>query len=227
MKKRTFIVALIICMVAIIGIGSLAYFQASKNLTNYFAVAGVSDPTDPSATINPDDLFSIKLEETDITKNDSTKTETGNTYTGILPGDTLKKDPTVTNTGKYDAWVRVKVTVTDAADWKAACAKHGITDLATIFNGYDATKWDREIAEDNYDQTNNTLTYTYYYRTKVAPGGTAKLFDSVTIPAVFDIEDMASLATFQLNIVGEAIQADNTGETAQEAFAEFKYTAAP
>lgn len=226
MKKRTFIVALIICMVAIIGIGSLAYFQASKNLTNYFAVAGVSDPTDPSATIKPDELFSIKLEETDI--RDGGKTETGNTYTDILPGVTLKKDPTVTNTGKhFDAWVRVKVTVTDAEDWIAACQKHGITDLATIFNEYDATKWDREIAEDVHSVTNNTLTYTYYYKEKVAPEGTAKLFDSITIPAVFDIEDMASLATFQLKIVGEAIQADHTGETAQKAFKEFLYPTAP
>lgn len=221
MKKRTFIVALIICMVAIIGIGSLAYFQASKNLTNYFAVAGVPNPTDPTATIDPTALFSIKLEETDITKNDNTKTETGNTYTDILPGDTLKKDPTVTNTGKYDAWVRVKVTVTDAADWKAACDKHGITDLATIFNGFDAELWDREIKEDV--EKDNTITYTYYYRTKVAPDGTAKLFDSVTIPKQLDVEDMASLATFQLKITGEAIQADNTGETAQEAFKEFLY----
>ena len=220
MKKRTFIVALIICMVAIIGIGSLAFFQASKSLTNNFAVAGV-DPNDPSATIDPNALFSIKLEETEF--RDGGKTETGNTYTDILPGTNLKKDPTVTNTGMYDAWVRVKVTVTDAADWKAACAKHGITDLATIFKEYDATKWDREIAEDVYDQTTDTLTYTYYYKEKVAPNGTAKLFDSVTIPKQFDIQDMASLATFQLKIVGEAIQADNTGETAQEAFVEFLY----
>lgn len=219
MKKRTFIVALIICMVAIIGIGSLAYFQASKNLTNYFAVAGVSDPTDPSATIKPDELFSIKLEETDI--RDGGKTETGNIYTDILPGDTLKKDPTVTNTGKYDAWVRVKVTVTDAADWEAACAKHGITDLATIFNDYNDQLWKRDPNEDV--KKDNTITYTYYYRTKVAPDGTAKLFDSVTIPKQFDIQDMASLATFQLKITGEAIQADNTGETAQEAFKEFLY----
>jgi len=224
MKKRTFIVALIICMVAIIGIGSLAYFQASKSLTNYFAVAGVVDPTDPSATIDTEKLFSIKLEETDI--RNGGKTETGNIYTDILPGDILKKDPTVTNTGEhFDAWVRVKVTVTDADDWKAACAKHGITDLADIFNEHDETKWDREIAEDV--EENNTLTYTYYYRTKVAPGESVKLFDSVTIPAKFDINDMASLATFQLQITGEAIQADNTGDTAQEAFEEFLYPTAP
>lgn len=223
MKKRTFTVALIVCLVAIIGFGSLAYFQASKNITNYFAVAGVDDPTDPEATIDPDTLFSIKLDEIDITGENNARTETGNTYTGILPGDTLEKDPTVTNTGKYDAWVRVKVTVTDAAAWQAACEKHEITDLEDIFIGFDATKWDRELAEDKADTALDTLTYTYYYKAKVSANGTAKLFDSVTIPASFDIKDMASLATFQLKITGEAIQADNTGDTAQEAFENFLY----
>ena len=217
MKKRTFILAVVICMIAIVGFGSLAYFQSSKSLTNYFAVAGINDPTDPTETIDPNDLFSIKLYETDITKEDGARTETGNVYKDIMPGDTLTKDPTVTNTGKYDAWVRVKVTVTDAADWTAVCTKHGITDLATIFNGFDATKWDREIAEDGIGT--DTITYTYYYKTTVAPNGTAKLFDSITIPAVLDVEDMAALSTFQLQIVGEAIQAANTGSTAQAAFA--------
>ena len=219
MKKRTFILAVVICMIAIVGFGSLAYFQSSKSLTNYFAVAGINDPTDPTETIDPNDLFSIKLYETDITKEDGARTETGNVYKDIMPGDTLTKDPTVTNTGKYDAWVRVKVTVTDAADWIAVCDKHEITDLTDIFNGFDATKWVREIDEDKLDTTNNTLTYTYYYRTTVAPEGTAKLFDSITITAVLDVEDMASLSTFQLQIVGEAIQAANTGSTAQAAFA--------
>lgn len=214
MKKRTLILAVVICMIAIVGFGSLAYFQSTKNLTNYFAVAGITDPTDPSETIDPDDLFSIKLDEKDILSEG--RTETGNTYTEIMPGDTLTKDPTVTNTGKYDAWVRVKVTVTDATDWTEVCAKHGITDLATIFNGYVPANWDREISEDVTES--DTITYTYYYKTKVAPEGTAKLFESVTIPAVLDVEDMAALSTFQLKIVGEAIQADNTGDTAQEAF---------
>ena len=99
------------------------------------------------------------------------------------------------------------------------CGKHGITDLTNIFNGYQADKWDREIAEDKLE--NNTLTYTFYYKTKLAPNGEATLFESVTIPSVFDVDDMSKLATFQLKITGEAIQAANTGDTAQKAFEKF------
>lgn len=223
MKKRILTIALVICLVAIIGMGSLAYFQANKDLTNFFAVAGVEDPKDPNATIDPDELFSIKLDEKDITVKDG-RTEEGNVYTDILPGMTLEKDPTVTNTGKYESWVRVKVTFTDAADWAEVCEKHNIkiAALPTIFNGYDSAKWTFATAETVMDKENNTLTYVCYYNGKVAAGESVKLFDSVTIPAAFDVEDMASLATFQIKVTGEAIQAANTGASAQEAFKLFK-----
>ena len=221
MKRRTFALALALCLLLIIGFGTLAYFQSSKNLTNYFAVAGIVDPDDPdatidpNATISPDALFSLKLDEE---KNDKSgeRTEEGNTYLNIMPGDTLKKDPTVYNTGKYDAWVRVKVTVTDATDWIAVCRKHSITDLTKIFNGYKAADWVRYPEEDV--KKNNEITYTYYLKNKLAANQQATLFESVTIPATFDVNDMAALATFQLKITGESIQAVNTGDTAKEAF---------
>lgn len=223
MKKRVFTVALVLCLVAIIGFGSLAYFQTSKNLTNYFAVAGITDPTDPEETIDPNELFSIKLDEINIntTTGFGARTEEGNTYTDILPGTKLTKDPTVTNTGKYDAWVRVKVEVTDYTAWAAACAKHNITDLSSIFGGHDAKAWSRGQADESYNQTTDTYTFVYYYNDKVAPNGKVTLFDSVTIPAEFDIDDMVSLSTFQLNITGEAIQAANTGDNAKDAFCNF------
>lgn len=222
MKKRILIVALVVCLIAIVGFGSLAYFQSSKNLTNYFAVAGITDPNDPDETIDPEDLFSIRLDEENMDKNSGTaRTEEGNTYAGILPGDTLDKDPTVTNTGKYDAWVRVKVEVTDYNAWAAACKKHGIDDLAEVFNGHDAADWSRGQLDESHDVKTDTYTFVYYYNDKVAPGGTATLFESITIPAEFDIDDMVSLATFQIKITGEAIQHANTGDNAKDAFRNF------
>ena len=221
MKKRIFIVALAVCLIATIGFGTLAYFQSNKYLTNYFAVAGVDDPTDPDVTISPDALFSITLDETDITKNDKSRTESGNTYTGILPGDTLIKDPTVTNTGKYDAWVRVKVEVSDFTAWQTACAKHGITNLTDIFKGHEESEWLQGQIDFVEDKQNDTATFVYYYYDKVKPGDSVRLFESITIPAAFDVKDMASLATFQLKITGEAIQAANTGDNAKDAFRNF------
>ncbi len=221
MKKRVFTVALALCLAAIVGFGTLAYFQSQKQVTNYFAVAGVTDPTDPDATINTDELFSIKLEETVV--GGTGKTETGNTYTDILPGDVLVKDPTVTNTGKYDAWVRVKVVISDAAAWQTACAAHNITKLDAIFGGYDETKWTR-YDDPVKDTAADTLTYVFYLNdpltaaTGTAAAGSATLFSSFTVPGVFTVEEMSALATFNIEITAEAIQVRNTADNAKDAF---------
>lgn len=219
MKRRTFALALALCLLLIIGFGTLAYFQSSQNLTNYFAVAGIENPKDPQATIDPNALFSMKLDEDDITSTDeSVRTTTGNIYKDIMPGDTLYKDPTVYNTGKYDAWMRVKVTVTDFAAWSRICASHGITDLTEIFGGYDATDWSRFEGDDIVDAKKDEYTYVFYHNAKLAEDQSATLFETMTIPASFTVQDMADLATFQLKITGESIQAQNTGDTARAAF---------
>lgn len=220
MKRRTFTLAVVICLLAIVGFGSLAYFQASKNVTNFFAVAGINSPTDPTETIDPDKLFSIKLDETDV-RDANVRTEEGNIYENILPGTRLVKDPTVTNTGKYDAWVRVKVEVSDYTAWATACTKHGINDLSAIFDGHVAADWARGEADEGYDAATDTYTFVYYFNDPVAPNGTATLFEAVVIPAAFDLEDMVSLSTFQIRITGEAIQVANTKDNAKEAFRTF------
>lgn len=220
MKKRAFAVALVVCLIAVLGFGTLAYFQASGDLLNKFFVAGY-DPNNPDVPVDPETLFSIKVDEEDILNGG--RTEDGNTYTDLMPGMTLKKDPTITNTGKYDAYVRVIITVTNANAWQTACAKHGITDLADIFNGYVDADWTRDPAEDKADATADTITYTYYYNASVAPGASATLFDSLTIPEQFDVYDMSSLTKWELQIVGEAIQSKNIeAANAQEAFGLWK-----
>ena len=213
MKKKLLITAALICVIALLGVGTFAYFQSQKNLTNYFAVAGVSDIYDDDATVNANQLFSIRLDESVYQA--AGRTEEGNVYKDILPGDLLAKDPTVTNTGKYDAWVRVKLAVSDAAAWQAACQKHGITDLTTIFGGFDSTAWTR------YDApavANDTITYVFYLNAELAPEAQAVLFETFTVPGAFDSDDLSSLATFNIEITAEAIQVRNTADNAVEAF---------
>lgn len=213
MKRKTLIVAVAVCLAAILALGSLAVFSNSDDITNKFMVAGY-DPEDP---ITPDELFSVTVYETD---KDGNQTEQGLTYDGIQPGDKLDKDPTVKNTGKYDQYVRVMVTVTNAKNWMDACKAHGISDLTTIFGGFDGTKWTR-IDAPVYDEANDTLTYTYYYNGVLAPEETATLFTTVTIPQAFDIADMVSLKSFELSVSAQAIQSAHTGDNAVEAFANY------
>lgn len=207
MKRKTLIVALVVCLVAIMAFGTLAFFSAQDSVTNNFMIASSPDPDK--------DPFSVKVEETDPETGEPTTD--GITYDNIKPGDVLAKDPTVINDGLYSEYVRVNVTVTSAAEWKAACAKHNITDLTTIFGGFDSTKW--TLAGDPvFDETANTLTYSYYYNGVLAPEESAVLFTTVTIPSAFDTADMVSLSNFQLIVTADAIQSENTGDSAAEAF---------
>lgn len=209
MKRKVLSVALIVCLVAIMAFGTLAYFSDKDDITNTFMVAGY-DPEDPYT--NPDDIFSIDVRETD---EDGNPAPDGLTYDDIQPGDELHKDPTVVNTGKYSQYVRVNVTVTNAAAWQTACAKYGITDLTTIFKNFDANAW--TLAGVSEDKVNDTLTYSYYYNGVLEAGESATLFDTVVIPAAFDSADMLALQYFELIISADAIQSDNTG-TVAEAF---------
>lgn len=207
MKRRVLGISLVVALVAIVAVGAtLAYFTDSSNeVQNTFTMGNVE----------------IKLDEIDNTKTDGSRTETGNAYTGVTPGVALDKDPTVWNIGANAAWVRVNVTVSKASAWKAALTKHEITDLATIFGEHDATKWTRAgIAED---KSNDTITYSYYYNTVVPAtnGSTGALFKTVTIPAVFDNDDVDSIKGFEITITADAIQTDASFTTAAQAFAKF------
>ncbi len=173
-----------------------------------------------SFTIYTADEFSIDLTEIvgkDADGNDIVKTdgETA-TYTNILPGTVLTKKPVVTNTGSYDQYVRVKVTIDNATWWLSQNFE-----LVSILNGLDSTVWTLNDAETVGPTANSdTITYVFYLNNKLTPDATATLFESVTIPTVLTQADMAGLVagTFSMDILAEAVQTENVGTTAIEAF---------
>ncbi len=212
-KRRILIVALVVSLVAIIACGTLAYFTSSADITNKFMIASY-DPADPDKEITPDDVFSIKIYETD--NKDGGITEEGNTYENIAPGDKLSKDPTVENTGDYAAWARMKVTLTNAANWQAAAKAYNMN-VTDIFVGLDTANWTADGA-GVLNAEADTLTFTYYLNSALAPNAKATLFTGISIPAKFTQEDLAKMANFDIIITGDAIQQANTGATALEAF---------
>lgn len=199
-------------MIGILAIGSIAYFTSQDSLTNTFMMS-TYDPDNPGNPSNPEDIFSIRIYETE----NGEETTTGKTYTDIKPGDVLEKDPTVRNTGAYSQWVRMQVTITNAAAWKEACEKYGITELLEIFGGYDESKW--SMYEEAYeDKEADTLTYEFYLNQELKPKETATLFTTMKIPQEFKAEDMISLSRFELKVTADAIQSQGTGESSREAF---------
>ena len=209
-KKKLLSLALIVIMIAILSFSTLAWFNDSESVTNKFQIATSADHYDPDA------IFSVDLWEK-TPGND--KEQVGHTYEKILPGSHLQKEANVENTGAYDQYIRVVVTLSNANAWVDILG-YGY-DLQTIFQGHDEALWTRTVG--THDTAANTLTYVYYLNEKLVPTATAQLFSGVVIPSHLTQEDMAKLGgSFELTLRADALQTENLGDgvdTAEEAFA--------
>ena len=66
---------------------------------------------------------------------------------------------------------------------------------------------------------NDTLTYVLYYENILAVDEVVTLFTNVAIPKELTREQAAEMAGgFQINVVAEAVQTENVGNNAVEAF---------
>lgn len=203
-KKKILVVALAVCLVAIISMGTLAWFQASDEVTNIFKVSTDSNQ-------QPDFKIDIFEHEADEDGQISNVEVDSNTYENVAPGDQLFKDPTVRNAGQYDQWVRINVTLEDYAAWEAILGTG--FDFSTLLKGV-STDWSLDHS------TIGTDTLVYYKDAKLAVGAESTLFEGVSIPGEeFTVANMPT--QFNLKIVADAIQADNTGNSAQYAFTNF------
>ena len=235
MKKKILAVALAVSLIAIISAGSLAWFSDTDRVDNTFKIAN-SDDTDP------DDIFSVNVYEYPE-PGATEKEEEGIEYTDILPGDQLYKEAHVENTGYYDQYIRVTVTITKANVW-AAMLGDDFNDetLAALFEGFDAEMWDMENSTSTFSEADDTITVVLYYN-GILYGSAAveadntktsdiTVFNAVNIPTPLTQEQAIAMGeTFTINIVADAIQTENVGVTAetpagQEAYTAFTYVAA-
>ena len=200
MKKKLVAGGLVAALAATaIGGATLAYFTDEGDVSNTFTVgSGVSIKVDEAKVEKKGDNTWKPLTE---------RTEEGVEYGDVYPGAYLPKDPTLTNTSEASGvYARMVVTIDNAAAWKAACANHNITDLGYIFGGYDEADWSKASVVENTEA--DTITYTYEYERVLAAGEDATLFTSVTIPKEFTNAEMTALGDFNIDIQGQAIQAD-------------------
>ena len=214
-KKQVFTLALAVCLLAILSFSTLAWFTDSDDVTNRFHVA--------TSTQDPDDIFSVDVMEKIDTDGDGVIDATvdigdvpngGFDYQDIYPSAELVKEPIVVNTGAYDQYVRMNVTIDK--QWDTL-----VGDLTQTLKGYDDTVW----TFSGKTEDNGKVTYTYYLNrvlvhSDTAGAGRETLFTHVVIPAELTQADMATLDSgmFTMTIVAEAVQADNTGDNAIDAF---------
>lgn len=218
-KKKVFVVAIALCLVAILSMGTLAWFSDTGSVDNKFLFATTDDDT-------ADEVFNVELTEPNA--------PTDKSYKDILPGDILAKDPTITNAGYYDQYIRVTVTIKNAAMFIEHIANKVSTFRSDVFVGFDNTKWiaDTEKGgyEGKYDTATDTQTYVFYYNGILAGEQTTDankvswdvLFTAVKIPDDLTREDAAEInaavndatsldTSFGISIVADAVQTKNVG----------------
>ena len=215
-KSKVLVIALIISLIAIITVGSLAWFTAKDDVTN---------------TLKFEDNFSIDVYETDETGaaivDESGKT-VGKTYENIMPGQEIHKDPTVWNNGDQPEWVRVTVTLDDGLTWMNIMAANGKTEvnLADFFKGYEESKWtctEHSRISPDIVSGDRSVSWVFYLNNKLAANAKETLFTDVVIPEELTKEQAKALnGAFTIKVEAEAIQAEylpDTVKTAQDAFA--------
>ena len=198
-KKKTFVLAVLVILVAMISTSTLAWFTATGKVDNEFLIAGSEDNG------NADKIFSIDVYEfVDGVK------EEEHTYVNILPGANLSKDVYVENTGAYDQYVRVEVTISDKKAWLDAAEKYGFA-VTDVLVGYNPELWTHiwhKIADENAEE----IVYVMFYKYELKPGNSINVFDSVLIPTQLTQEDAVKFGkSFTIDVEAVAVQTENVG----------------
>lgn len=211
-KKKIFVIALAVCLIAILSMGTIAWFSAEDSIENKFHFA---DSNDDGITD-----FSVDVIETDDPEDD------GLEFDDVLPGDVLAKDPTIKNTSssdRYTQYIRATLTLKDPTGaWKNAFDEKRIgngkylTLLDEMFKTVDMVNvWDLAGSDGvgyGYDEDEKEFFWVFYYKETLAKDETVTLFTQVTVPTGITVEDAsAMLSDFDVAIKAEAVQAENLG----------------
>ena len=233
-KKKIFSLALVALLICTISFGTLAWFNATDEVTNTFKVATSDDEGTPDFSIDvkehPNNRPQYPGQRPDGDVSNEGDPDSGFLYEDILPGSQLNKDAFVKNTGAYDQWVRVHLILSDGNVWRNAIEKAATAArkdkmtfvLEDLFT--DLFQNRLRIIENNLDDRNaENLIFTFYYRDVLSSDQQFKVLDSIKIPGVLEQEDMVfgNDGTFTLTIKAEAVQVKNLNATnAFDAFRE-------
>lgn len=226
-KKKVFTLALAVCLIAILSMGSLAWFSDSDSVNNNFYVGDGGE--------NADDIFSVDIWEQVDSDGDGEpdlyvgKEEDGGSYDykEVVPGDMLYKAVNVTNTGSNDEWVRVSVTVNNASVWAQLETKYGFN-LEDLLIRYDMTKltdstmWTHVAGETVTNAAADTVTYVFYLNNTLKEGRWTNFIYHVEIPEELNQHDLALFGgnLFSMSFKVDAIQVQNiNADNAIDAFA--------
>lgn len=206
MKKKVVAAIMSVALVAAVGIGgTLAYLSSQSNtVENVFTVGkGFIDDGEHTGLFIDEVEYEEKNDKNVMT---GTRTEEGNTYVNLYPGDEFIKDPTVHMVGgSVESYVFVKVTGVDALEDTTA-----IPGTQT----FDITNWNthawKKVADSN-GNTENPGTEgdgIYLYQGRMSHNNIVDVTDYKE--GVDVLLDEALFETLKVNNVNEMPDAGNT-----------------
>jgi alternate signal-mediated exported protein len=184
MKKKLTLIVTCVALVAAIAVGgTLAWFTDSKDVTNTVTFGNV---------------------KIDLTEPHYAGGSSGGTVSA-MPGEIIMKDPTVTNTGTNDAWIRVKIHayLEDSSGNKTEVPfvlQNGVQNE----NGETRLMLDGDPGKWHDPANDQTAGYLYYVET-LGSKQTASVFKNVRIPSSWDNEKLEG-KTLKIDVTAEALQ---------------------
>lgn len=203
--KKAAVAAMAICAVMAVG-GAMAYFTDVDTAKNKIKIGNVHiDLDEPTWDSTPD------------TDSDGIP----DTADDIVPGQTIPKDPRITNTGKNDAYVYLTVSVPKAnvitANTDGTLANDGKAVSTQIYTYTTNSEW--KLMSTNTSAADKNV-YVYGYTKSIKAGEvTNTLFDSVTFINAIEGQGLED-NIYDIDIDASAIQADETG-TMEDAYQKF------
>ncbi len=200
MKRKVLVVAAIVAVISILSVGTLAWYSDSQEKVNKFIV---SSDGEGQPDFSVDLIESVNDEVSDVVPTviyDDDQNPTGLKYDAILPGDYLSKEPKAVNTGAYDEYIKITVTlVGDAEQW------------AEMVPGFQLTSCLKGVDPDIFvfdNISDDGMTVVYYYNKILAPGATSEpVFLGFEFPEEATVEN--SPVSFDLKVKADAVQTRN------------------
>lgn len=214
---------LLVSVLAFAG-STIAYFSDVKQTANTFTAGNVSIVLSESA-ITRDNAGNV-IADTSKPRVLGTAEGTLHNYGIVYPGQVICKDPTVRNCGSGDAWVAVKVTLTDGEG--DICKVMGydpdetdMIDIETMLSGglldekVHVGTWngienvchnERYAMVQVASRANDTYDFYFFMLSPVAKGDSFTVFDTMIIDEIWDNDEMKELSDFKINVCAYAVQ---------------------
>lgn len=216
MKKKILALALVVVVaVTAIAGASLAYLTDTEDQVNTFTAGNVDIMLDEQK---------ITLDEDGYINGYEGRTEDDQDFGKMFPGQVITKDPTITNIGSEKAYIAAKITVT-ATDLESLIGTgyEGLLGINKMISGglvkeNDTMKQDHPLfgtlpvygdeTYSIYQEKVDANTYVFYIfiETIMAPEQSVTLFDTITIPAEWDNDEMAKIADLNIHVEAFATQ---------------------